>query len=442
MNEGDTVLNLLNRIAACGAVVLVALLSAPAAPATAVPTAEEQLRWVVDATGRLPVSDAEVRAHAASVLVDAAGGPAGVNAALARFGPLTLREILAAQPDQVQARVSGPADDYLLDLHVDQAGLIDSLLATFDNPPPTSWRELDEQLAALGARVSFAATEIGAGGDCRLAHGVDAEVQRPLGSAFKLYVLGALGRAVATHRASWTEPLAIRDDWKSLPSGVLQDEPAGTRLTLAEYADKMISISDNTATDHLIHRLGRNAVQWQLFRYGNRGPVRTIPFLTTKAFFELKAIDYPARADAYLALPRWARPAAVARLERLPLTGLTGWQRPERIDQIEWFGSPTDICRAFSGLRGENQPEIDHALSINDGGLGLPPARFPTVWFKGGSEPGVLTLNYLARTADGHTLVTSLLVSDPLDPLDESRVAGRGLAIIKGAFQLMSPLPR
>jgi hypothetical protein len=128
----------------------------------------------------------------------------------------------------------------------------------------------------------------------------------------------------------------------------------------------------------------------------------------------------------------------VAGLERLPLTGLQGWQTPEKIDDIEWFGSPGDICRAFSGLQKENQPEIGHALALNDGGLGLDRVQFPEVWFKGGSEPGVLTLNYLARTADGRSLVTSVMVSDPVAPLNENHVAARGIAVAKGGVALLA----
>jgi hypothetical protein len=425
-------------VVACG-VALVALLGMPAAQAEAVATPEQQLGWVLDISGRIPAPEAEVREHVASDFLAAVGGPAGFNAGLGVLGQLTLINILASLPDQLEASVRGRTDDYLLELHVDQAGLIDGLRVALDDPPPTSWKQLDEQLAGLGARVSFTASEIRANGRCQVVHGVDENVPRPLGSAFKLYVLGALGKAVAEHRASWSEQLAIRDDWKSLPSGVLQNDPAGIKHTLAEYADKMISISDNTAADHLIHRLGRDAAQRQLFLFGNSRPQANIPFLTTKALFELKAADYPARANAYLALPRFARPAAVDALERLPLTGLRGWTAPEKIDQLEWFGSPADMCRAFSGLRKENQPEIDHALSINDAGLRLDRSRFPTVWFKGGSEPGVLTLNFLARTANGRTLVTSVMVSDPVHPLDETHVAGVGLAIAKGAFQLMAP---
>jgi hypothetical protein len=426
------------KTAIASVVAVLAPLVAPAAEAAEVPTAGQQLEWVVDATARVPVSGTELQQHIAQVLFTAAGGEAGINATLAGLGRLEVKRIVTEAPDHVEAAVHGPADDYLLDVYVDQAGLVDGLGARPDDPVPASWPELDAQLAALGGRVSFGASEILPDGRCRDVHGVRDDVQRPLGSAFKLYVLGALGKAVSEHKASWTDQLAIRDDWKSLPSGVLQNQPAGTRLPLSEYADKMISISDNTATDHLIHRLGRDAVQRQVTVFGNQRPSANIPFLTTKALFELKAAQYPARADAYLALPRWARPAAVAGLERLPLTGLTRWQAPEKIDDLEWFGSPDDICRAFSGLQKENQPEIGHALSLNDGGLGLDRTKFPEVWFKGGSEPGVLTLNYLARTADGRSFVTSVMVSDPAAPLNENHVAARGIAVAKGAVALLA----
>ncbi|MDT7797801.1 MAG: hypothetical protein QOI78_1234 [Actinomycetota bacterium] len=426
------------KTAIAGVIAVLVPLVAPAAHAAEVPTAGQQLEWVVDATGRVPVSDTELQQHIAQVLLTAAGGSAGINAALTGLGRIEVKRVVTEAPDHIEAAVHGPADDYLLDLHVDRTGLIDGLRATPDDPVPSSWPELDAQLAALGGRVSFGASEILPDGRCRDVHGVQDNVQRPLGSAFKLYVLGALGQAVAEHKASWTEQLAIRDDWKSLPSGVLQNQPAGTWLPLSEYADKMISISDNTAADHLIHRLGRDAVQRQVAAFGNQRPSANLPFLTTKALFELKATQYPARADAYLALPRWARPAAVAGLERLPLTGLTSWPKPEKIDELEWFGSPGDICRAFSGLQKENQPEIGHALSLNDGGLGLDKAKFPEVWFKGGSEPGVLTLNYLAHTADGRALVTSVMVSDPMAPLDEGHVSARGIAVARGAVALLA----
>ncbi|HEY4024262.1 MAG TPA: serine hydrolase [Pseudonocardiaceae bacterium] len=395
-----------------------------------------QLDWLVDASARAPLPDGEIRQRLAPSLLDAIGGPESFNAALAGVGRLTVREILASQRDHAQAAVRGSAD-YLVTVRVDDAGLVDDLRLTADEAPPTSWTDIDSRLAQLGARVSFVAAEIGPDGQCRIGHGLDADTQRPIGSAFKLYVLGALGHATAEGRASWHEPLAIRDDWKSLPGGVLQNRPAGATLTLADYADHMISISDNTATDHLIHRLGRDAVLRQLTMFNHRQPDANDPFLTTKAFFQLK-LDR-AGARRYLALPRPERAAVAEELERLALPEPSEiWPQPRDIDQIEWFASPVDICHAYAGLLRYNQPEIDHALSLRDEGLNLASSRFPTVWYKGGSEPGVLTLHYLARTADARVLCTSLMVSDPDVALDTVDVTMAGQSIIRGAFHLLA----
>ncbi|MFG1961910.1 serine hydrolase [Nonomuraea sp. NPDC049028] len=402
-------------------------------------TAEEQLNWLLGASARAPLPDDEIRQRLAPALLDASGGPDGLNAALAGVGRLAAGQIRTTRPDLAQAEVRGPTADYLLTVHVDGAGLVDNLRLTPDEGEPTSWTQIDTRLAELGTRVSFAAAEIEPDGQCRIAHGLAADTQRPIGSAFKLYVLGALAQAVAEKRAAWDEELAIREDWKSLPSGTLQDRPAGTTLPLAAFADHMISISDNTATDHLIHHLGREAVVRQLSLFGHRQPQENIPFLTTKALFQLKAAPDAARAQQYLALPRHERAAALRELERRPLPDIRKtWPQPNNIDQIEWFASPADICHAYAGLLRLDQPEIHHALSLNDDGLNLDAAQFPAVWYKGGSEPGVVTMHYLARTADGRALATSLMVSDPTTAPDTMDVATKGQSIIRGAFHLLS----
>jgi hypothetical protein len=305
---------------------------------------------------------------------------------------------------------------------------------------PQTWQQLDSRLRVLAPQVSFAAMTIDPRGGCRLVHGVNAGLARPLGSAFKLYVLGALGQAVASHRATWDERLAVHQQWKSLPSGVLQNDPPGTELTLRQYADYMISISDNTAADHLIHFLGRGAVQAQLSRFGNSSAGRDIPFLTTRELFALKSVDYPALASSYLALPPLLRAAKLTGLDKIPLSRLHAWTQPELINQLEWFASPTDICRAYAGLWRENARPgmgvIGDALSINDGGIGLSRATYPLVWFKGGSEPGVLTLNYLARTGAGQLIVSSLMLASPGQALNEAGITGEVLALARGGILL------
>jgi hypothetical protein len=97
-------------------------------------------------------------------------------------------------------------------------------------------------------------------------------------------------------------------------------------------------------------------------------------------------------------------------LSRVPGTSIDFWTQPERIDTLEWFGSPEDMCRAFAGLSAPHDPHVAAALSLNDGGIGLPHADYPALWFKGGPEPGVLTFNYLARGRSGGLVAASLML--------------------------------
>jgi hypothetical protein len=197
----------------------------------------------------------------------------------------------------------------------------------------------------------------------------------------------------------------------------------------------MISISDNTAADHLLHEVGRGQVARQFALFGNHAAGND-PVLTTRELFALKSWQYPAAATAYAILPPRLRGSALTALDGVSRSSLSGWTRPRMIDKLEWFGSPMDMCRALAGLYDMKDSQVDAAMTLNDGGLGLPAARFPTVWFKGGSEPGVLTLNYLARTSDGSVVTASLMLSDPNRPLNEATVVPPAVALLRGALQL------
>ena len=77
-------------------------------------------------------------------------------------------------------------------------------------------------------------------------------------------------------------------------------------------------------------------------------------------------------------------------------------------------------------------------LSANNGGVGLSATTWPRIWFKGGSEPGVLTLGYLARDNAGGTFVVIVLTEDQVQPVQESLAAEiQGLNVVTGAFNLL-----
>lgn len=67
--------------------------------------------------------------------------------------------------------------------------------------------------------------------------------------------------------------------------------------------------------------------------------------------------------------------------------------------------------------------------------MGLDPRQWQSVWFKGGSEPGVITLNYLATTRGGQSYVVSVLAANPAAPIPDTATAPL-LTAIKGAFNL------
>lgn len=405
-----------------------------------------QVAWVLEVSHRLPVSPDEASAHIDPALLDQVDLDV-INEALAFVSGTTGLSLLRLREDSPSSGLFVAASDtgtWQVSIAVGtSSGLIVQLFLAPLVPEPASWAELDQRLRAVAPRVSFLAAQVDESG-CQPVHGMAANTARPLGSAFKLYVLGALAQAVAAGRAAWDEPLSIRDDWKSLPSGVFQDLPAGTSLPLSDYAANMIAVSDNTATDHLIHRLGRPAVITQQANFGMAEPTRNVPFLLTRDLFVLKLTAHPHLLDGYGALPRWARSLAVHALAALPLPSLldaTAWTAPRDID-VEWFASPSDICRAYAGLAEQavtpGLEPVGDALSLNDGGLLLDPASWNPTWFKGGSEPGVLTLNYLARTIDGRVFVVSAMASNPDAALDEALVYFELLALIRGGFTIAS----
>ncbi|HEY0839043.1 MAG TPA: serine hydrolase, partial [Vulgatibacter sp.] len=218
-----------------------------------------------------------------------------------------------------------------------------------ERPRPSSWDAVDAELAALAPRTNLLAARID-GDRCEKLHARDPDAELAIGSTFKLWVLLAVSDAVAEGKLAWDTPIAIREGWKSFPSGILQNEPAGKTFTTEQMAREMISISDNTATDHLIRTVGREAVEAALARTGHGGPARNRPFLTTRELFLFKLGGDP---EAYLAGAEAAKRAQLAALEDSPLPPLdeaASWKAPRHIDTLEWFASAADLCKAMVAL--------------------------------------------------------------------------------------------
>ncbi len=335
----------------------------------------------------------------------------------------------SADGNGAQALFEGKLATFKVSIAVDAAApnLISGLFfkATSNPKPTATWAQIDTAMQGLAPEASLFAGEITATG-CRPIHALNADQPLAIGSTFKLYVLGELGRQIAAGKASWDETLAIRDDWKSLPSGTMQNDPAGTKHTLLEYAQQMISISDNTAADHLIGRLGRTNVEANLAAMGLADPSRDIPFLKTRDSFVLKATMNADLRQQYLAADAAGRRALLdgrVAASSIGLLNLIDWTAPRDIDTIEWFAGTRDLCSAMSALHQmAGKPglsQIQDILAINPA-MDVDPSVWTYVGYKGGSEPGVLNMTWLLRRADDRWFAVSLTLNDPTSAKDNT----------------------
>lgn len=231
----------------------------------------------------------------------------------------------------------------------------------------------------------------------------DGTERQPLGSGFKLYVLGAVTDLVKNGSLNWNETFPIRADWKSLPSGIMQTWADGKPVPLKTYAEYMIKISDNTAADHLIHIAGRNAVEAELSEMGNHFQNLNSPFLMTSEMFKLKWAAPISLIHSYLNGDKAVRRTLLENeidpisLAKVGTNGVP-MDKPAFTRSIEWFGSTNDLCEAMKSLKEKNSPEVLDVLSKNVPLLNLG-AGSPWSYggYKGGSEPGVLTMTYLLQ---------------------------------------------
>jgi hypothetical protein len=312
-------------------------------------------------------------------------------------------------------------------MNIDADQRIDGLFLQPGEPPvlddpPETFEEAFDRMAALGtAGVVVAETT---DGRCAPIAERLADAPLPLGSMFKLYVLGALADSIESGEIGWNDPVTLEEGRFSLPSGITQTEEPGSERTVRMLAQRMIEISDNTATDHLIALVGRSAVEAIQAEMGQAEPSLNIPFLTTRELFQLKLREASILAE-YVSGDVDTRRQVLSELTSRPLPELrsaTGWVAPVEVLAAEWFASPLDLCHAWVDLANRSirsglEP-LDDIVSANPG-LADETHVWNEIWFKGGSEPGVLGTSWYLTTDDGRSYVVAGSVVDETEALDE-----------------------
>lgn len=267
---------------------------------------------------------------------------------------------------------------------------------------------------------------------------LNADRPAAIGSAFKLAILAELIRATNRGERHWDDMVTL--DGTPLPGGFYTQKPAGTRATLREVTEKMISVSDNSATDILLALVGRQRVEAMLPVMGWRDAARNRPMLSTLDMFKLKGLQGGALGRRWPTLDEFGKRALLASdVSSASIAALDPTlfrdNKPRLLD-VEWFASPADLVRTMDWIRRNTEKgpgaEARRILAMNPGVGPAAAANWAYVGYKGGSEPGVISMSFLLQARDGHWYALSASWNDPAAVVDESRF----IALMSRAVEL------
>ena len=350
--------------------------------------------------------------------------------------PYTLRRVDIGAGSATLHLVSSFGADQDVELRTDGQTMVSRLTVNTAAPTITSWADVDAALSRTGARYSYMVSKVD-NGECHKLAGTNTGESLPLASIFKTYVLFALEDAVLAGTVRWNDPLTITGEAKKLGSSGFDKLPAGSVITVRQAAGKMISSSDNMATDLLIQRLGTRAVERALVRAGHHDPGSMTPFPTMRAMFSVGWGNPDVR-------DRWktADPAGRAALLR------EANSRPYEPDPLrthtpgsaygaEWYGTAEDICRVHAGLQ---RDAVGAAAPVRDimsevPGIDLDREQWPYIAAKAGNLPGDLTFSWFAIDRTGQAWVVSFQLNWPR--YHSPNAGGWAMTVIKGVFAML-----
>lgn len=263
------------------------------------------------------------------------------------------------------------------------------------------------------------------GGEANLLVGVRADERFAVGSTFKLYILGALIDEANAGRRRADDVMLLRADLQGPPASEMASWPINSPATLHTLALKMISISDNTATDHLHYLLGRQRIERQMVAMGHGKPEVNRPLLSTREMATLRdrARGLPGRK--YATLDENGKREFLATLTRdqpdyEKLDFDTG-----AYDLAEWRASPMDMARAMAWIEQNTGPSRPAAslreILVVDSKLEHDKTTWPFVGFKGGSEDQLLAGNWLLKNKNGRWYSMHLYCNDPKAKVDQKK---------------------
>ena len=134
---------------------------------------------------------------------------------------------------------------------------------------------LDDAITRIPGTVGFYAEDLTTGE--QLSYNADETFFTA--STFKVALQDGLYREIASGNIELLERVKLNEDMKVAGSGVLKEMVSGIELTIHDLAMLMIIVSDNTATDIIYNRVGKENLRDLL---GSLGLTHTKIPMTTK----------------------------------------------------------------------------------------------------------------------------------------------------------------
>jgi beta-lactamase class A len=355
---------------------------------------------------------------------------------------VSVAAIEPVQPNAARIRIAYERGVVSMNLAV-EAAAPNRIIGLLITGTSTTEASLDAVVAALKAEPGLSGFTLARLGDGApvAAQSLDAERPAAIGSAFKLAILAELIRAMNAGERHWDDLVTL--DGSPLPGGLYAQKPAGTTVTLRELTEKMISVSDNSATDILLALVGRTRVEAMLPVIGWHDAARNRPMLSTLDMFRLKGLQGGALGRRWRTLDEAGKRALLASdIAPAPLSAIDPMLfrdgKPVMLD-VEWFASAADLVRTMDWIRRNTErgagAEARRILAINSGVGPAAAANWSYIGYKGGSEPGVISMTFLLQARDGGWFALSASRNDAAAAVDD----GRFIALMTRAVELAVP---
>jgi len=324
-----------------------------------------------------------------------------------------------------------------INLRINDQAMVTRFVVTTEKPPIHSWQDVDAVLSRTGARYSYQVSKVD-DGRCTKVAGTNTTESLPLASIFKTYVLYAVEHAVLAGTLKWDDTLTITAEDKKLGSSGFDKLPPGSQITVRQAAGKMISTSDNMATDLLIGRLGVHAIEQALVLAGHHDPASMTPFPTMREIFSIGWGNPDVREQWKDASSAQQRGALLREANSRPYEpDPERTHAPGSVYHAEWYGDAEDICRVHAGLQhnavGAAAPVKDIMSEIP--GIDLDRSDWPYIGAKAGNLPGDLTFSWYAVDRTGQAWVVSFQLNWPR--YHSPNAGGWVMTIIKQVFAML-----